>query len=88
VKRNPGLPDFAPLHPGYGLQSWYDQIAPFTDYIGADHILWSANLPLANSTWPRTRETIDHCFKGVSAEGRERVLWKNAAELYRLWDVR
>ena len=34
--------------------------------------------------WDRTRETIDHCFKGVSAEARERVLWKNAAELYRL----
>jgi len=66
------------------LNSWYDSIAPFTDYIGADRILWSANLPLANSTWPRSRETIDHCFKGVSAEARDRVLWKNAAELYRL----
>jgi len=66
------------------FNSWYDPIAPFTDYIGADHILWSANLPCTNSTWPRTRETIDHCFKEVSAEARERVLWKNAAELYRL----
>lgn len=64
--------------------SWFDKIAPFADYIGVDHILWSANFPLANSTWPRTRETIDHCFKGVPAEARERVLWKNAAELYRL----
>jgi predicted TIM-barrel fold metal-dependent hydrolase len=66
------------------LNSWYDSVAPFTDYIGADRILWSANLPLANSTWPRTRETIDHCFKGVSAEARDRVLCKNAAELYLL----
>jgi predicted TIM-barrel fold metal-dependent hydrolase len=66
------------------FNSWYDPIAPFTDYIGADHILWSANLPLANSTWPRTQETIDHCFKGVSKEAREKVLSKNAAELYRL----
>jgi len=66
------------------FNAWYDPVAPFTDYIGADHILWSANLPLANSTWPRTQETIGHCFKGVSAEARERVLWKNAAELYRL----
>jgi predicted TIM-barrel fold metal-dependent hydrolase len=30
------------------------------------------------------RETIDHCFRGLTAEARERVLWKNAAELYRL----
>lgn len=66
------------------FNSWYDPVAPFTDYIGAEHIVWSANLPLANSTWPRTHETIDHCFKGVSADARERVLWKNAAELYRL----
>ena len=66
------------------FNSWYDPIAPFTDYIGADRILWSANLPLANSTWPRTRETIDHCFKGVSTAEREKVLWKNAAALYRL----
>jgi len=66
------------------FNAWYDPVAPFTEYIGADHILWSANFPLANSTWPRTRETIDHCFKDVSAEDRERILWKNAAELYRL----
>lgn len=66
------------------FNSWYDPVAPFTDYIGADHILWSANLPLANSTWPRTQETIDHCFKGVTAESREKVLWQNAAALYRL----
>jgi predicted TIM-barrel fold metal-dependent hydrolase len=66
------------------FNSWYDPIAPFTDYIGAEHILWSTNFPLANSTWPRTRETIDRCFKNVPAEVRENVLWKNAAQLYRL----
>jgi uncharacterized protein len=64
--------------------SWFDKIAPFTDYIGAEHILWSANFPLATSTWPRTHETIDRCFQGVSAKAREKVLWKNAASLYRL----
>jgi predicted TIM-barrel fold metal-dependent hydrolase len=66
------------------FNSWYDPIAPFTNYIGAEHILWSTNFPLANSTWPHTRETIDHCFKDVAPQARERVLWKNAAELYRL----
>ena len=66
------------------FNSWYDPVAPFTDYIGADRILWSVNFPLANSTWPRTRETIDRCLKGLSAEARERVLWKNAATLYGL----
>ena len=63
---------------------WYDQIAPYSDYIGADSILWSANFPLANSTWPHTQETIERCFDGLSQEARDKVLWKNAAELYRL----
>jgi uncharacterized protein len=66
------------------LTAWFDQIAPFEPYLGAEHILWSSNFPLATSTWPRTQETIRRCFEGVSAETRDRVLWKNAASLYRL----
>jgi uncharacterized protein len=64
--------------------SWYDKVAPFADFIGADHILWAANFPLATSTWPRTQETVERCLQGVSAQARAQVLWKNAASLYRL----
>jgi predicted TIM-barrel fold metal-dependent hydrolase len=64
--------------------SWFDEVAPFAPYVGADHILWSTNLPLATSTWPRTRETITRCFREAPEETREKVLWKNAASLYRL----
>jgi len=64
--------------------SWFDEVAPFAQYVGADHILWSTNLPLATSTWSRTRETVTRCFRDASAETREKVLWKNAASLYRL----
>lgn len=64
--------------------SWYDKVAPFADYIGADHILWAANFPLATSTWPRTQETVERCLQGVSAQARAQVLWKNAASLYHL----
>jgi len=64
--------------------SWFDEVAPFAPYVGADHILWSTNLPLATSTWPRTRETVTRCFRETPAETREKVLWKNAASLYRL----
>jgi predicted TIM-barrel fold metal-dependent hydrolase len=66
------------------FNAWFDKIAPFEPYVGADHILWSTNLPVATSTWPRPQETIDRCFEGVSTEVREQVLWRNAAELYRL----
>lgn len=64
------------------FNAWYDEVAPFAPYIGADNILWSTNLPTASSTWPRTQETIARCFQGVSPEAREKVLWKNAAALY------
>jgi predicted TIM-barrel fold metal-dependent hydrolase len=64
--------------------SWFDEVGPFAERIGADHILWSANFPLATSTWPRTQETIARCFQDVSAQTREKVLWQNAATLYRL----
>jgi predicted TIM-barrel fold metal-dependent hydrolase len=64
--------------------SWYDKVAPFADYIGADHVLWSVNFPLATSTWPRTQQTIERCMEGVSPEARAKVLWKNAASLYQL----
>ena len=64
--------------------SWFDQVAPFGSYVGTDRILWCSNFPLATSTWPRTRETVDRCLQGVSHEQREQVTWKNAALLYRL----
>ena len=51
-------------------------------YVGEDHILWSTNLPLATSTWPRTRETVERCFRGVTDTVREKILWNNAAGLY------
>jgi predicted TIM-barrel fold metal-dependent hydrolase len=64
--------------------SWFDEVAPFAGYIGTDNILWSTNFPLATSSWPRTAETVARCFRNVATEDRERVLWKNAASLYRL----
>jgi uncharacterized protein len=66
------------------LNAWFDEIAPFEPYLGADHILWSTNFPLATSTWPQTQATIERCFHDVSPEKRDMVLWKNAASLYAL----
>lgn len=66
------------------LNAWYDDVAPFAPYVGADRILWSTNLPQATSTWPRTQETIDRCFRGVAEGERDQVLWKNAASLYKI----
>ena len=64
--------------------SWFDDVALFVPHIGADHILWASNFPLATSTWPTTQETIHRCFQDVSAETQDQVLWNNAASLYRI----
>ena len=66
------------------LNAWFDRVAPFAPYVGADRVLWSTNLPLATSTWPQTQETIERCFRGVSEEDTKQVLWKNAASIYRI----
>ena len=68
------------------LDGWFDEVTPFAAYLGIDNMLWSTNLPLATSTWPRTRETIDRCFRGVPNAAREKVLWGNAAALYQIGD--
>jgi len=79
-----GLKPSEMFHRQCFLTSWFDEVASFSGYVGAENILWSTNFPLATSSWPRTEETIARCFRNVSAEDREKVLWKNAASLYRL----
>jgi predicted TIM-barrel fold metal-dependent hydrolase len=69
---------------GCYFTSWFDAVAPFANYVGADRILWCTKFPLATSTWPHTRESIERCFRGASPEIRERVLFENAARLYGL----
>ncbi|MBM2812143.1 MAG: Amidohydro-rel protein [Chloroflexi bacterium] len=61
---------------------WYDDVAASARFVGADHILWSTNFPLASSTWPESQQTIARSFVGVTPEARERILWRNAAKLY------
>jgi predicted TIM-barrel fold metal-dependent hydrolase len=85
-------------HPGYELTpsqlfhrqcyvtGWFESVAPFAPYLGSDHLLWATNLPLANSTWPHTGETIERCFRDVSVETRDQVVWGNAAKLYGILD--
>jgi uncharacterized protein len=79
--------DLTPLgqfHRQVYLNSWFEELAPFASYLGSGNIMWSTNLPLATSTWPRTQETIDRCLRGLTPEDREAVLWRNAAALYKV----
>src|SRR5262249_12611195 len=48
------------------------------------NILWSAQFPLATSTWPNTQEALARSFNGVAADDRQKILWENAAKLYKI----
>jgi predicted TIM-barrel fold metal-dependent hydrolase len=67
------------------LVGWYDQASlRVRKYIGAENILWSAQFPLATSTWPNTQEALLKSFHGVDANDRQKILWANAAQLYKI----
>jgi predicted TIM-barrel fold metal-dependent hydrolase len=64
---------------------WYDRASLKTRrYIGTENILWSTQFPLATSTWPESRKFIEKSFEGIPDEDRKKILWENAARLYRI----
>ena len=66
------------------LVGWYDQASlRVRRYIGAENILWSSQFPLATSTWPDTKEALAKSFDGVDEGDRQKILWENAAKLYK-----
>jgi uncharacterized protein len=67
------------------LVGWYDQASIKTRrYIGTENILWSTQFPLATSTWPASKDTMAQCFTGVSDGERKKIVWENAAKLYKI----
>lgn len=67
------------------MTGWYDRAAIETrHYLGVDNIMWETNFPLATSTWPSSRETIAQSFDGVPDDERAKMLWGNAAQLYKI----
>jgi uncharacterized protein len=67
------------------LVGWYDQASlRVRNYIGTENILWSTQFPLATSTWPNTKEAMAKSFDGVDINDRQKILWANAAKLYKI----
>jgi len=67
------------------LVGWYDQASlRVRRYIGAENILWSSQFPLATSTWPDTKQALTKSFDGVDEADRQKILWENAARLYKI----
>src|SRR5207249_3927580 len=64
-----------PAHGPAGLAN-----IPFT---GDRCLLWGSDYPHPEGTWPNSQEVLARQFAGVAAEAMERIVCRNAAELYR-----
>ena len=51
-------------------------------HIGPDRLMWGADYPHAEATFPRSREIVDEIFEGVPLEEKVRMTRDNAARLY------
>jgi predicted TIM-barrel fold metal-dependent hydrolase len=64
---------------------WFETVGiQLRDYIGVDNILWESDFPHITSTYPNSWNAVEHSLAGVSPTDREKVLFRNAARLYRL----
>ncbi|MCH7997111.1 MAG: amidohydrolase [Chloroflexi bacterium] len=52
-------------------------------YIGDDALLWGSDYPHDEGTFPHSGEVIDRIFKGYPEEIKRKVVYENAARLYR-----
>ena len=64
---------------------WYDRVSlRVRHYPGTANILWSSNFPMANSTWPNTRQQAAHNLSQLPEAEKRQIQWQNAAKLYSL----
>ena len=50
--------------------------------IGVETLMWGADFPHPDGTWPDSMALIDDLFTEVPAATRRKVLYENAARLY------
>ena len=55
-----------------------------TKFTGCDNLMWASDYPHSVTTWPKSWDVIKEQTKHNTPEEREKMLWKNAARLYRL----
>ena len=66
------------------LTTWYDPLQSRARHLGPTNILWAANFPMANSTWPESQAFIERCCAGLDEHERRQILSGNAAKLYKI----
>jgi predicted TIM-barrel fold metal-dependent hydrolase len=50
--------------------------------IGLDKLMWGADYPHVEGTWPRTRKSLARCFRGIPIDEARAILTDNPAKLY------
>ena len=50
--------------------------------IGLEKLMWGADYPHVEGTWPRTRKSLARCFKGIPIEETRMILTDNPAGIY------
>ncbi len=63
---------------------WFESVAPqnFLDVIPIDNVLFETDFPHTTCLFGNIPETIESGLGHVDAEVRDKILWKNAAQLY------
>ena len=64
---------------------WFETVGiELRDFIGIENILWESDFPHITSTYPNSWSAVEHSLTGVPQEQREKILFRNAARLYKL----
>ena len=64
---------------------WFETVGiELRDCIGVDNILWESDFPHITSTYPHSWSAVEHSLAGVPDTDRKKMLYRNAARLYRL----
>jgi predicted TIM-barrel fold metal-dependent hydrolase len=52
------------------------------DVIGVDSMMWGSDYPHSESTFPKSRETLEQILAGVPQDEKAKIVGQNAARLY------
>jgi predicted TIM-barrel fold metal-dependent hydrolase len=65
---------------------WYDRVnlKQVAEHLGSDSLLWTTKFPLGTSSWPDVQKQAESSFAEISESDRARVMWSNAAQLYKI----
>ena len=50
--------------------------------VGLAKLMWGADYPHLEGTWPRTRKSLARCFRGIPAAEVHTILTHNPARVY------